>query len=173
VNLIYNPIVPDPDPMKRVFPFHFCSSRFWQILGKAINFIAYVPLIRFRYFFECFRSGSFKLNSVFQRSSSSRSFSHDMFSPGSFRAFQASSISIFSSISCNSFKSSIETMAASASPRLVNTNDSLPNATLFIIFANFFLASAAEILFNMAHHILYNLNRKKGTLSWGNSWTSP
>jgi len=76
----------------------------------------------------------------YQMPSSSRSFSQEILSPGSFRAFHASSVSNCSSSSCRSFKSYIETIAASASPRLVNTKDSLPYATLFIIFANFFLA---------------------------------
>ena len=139
MNFINNSIVTNPDPLKRIVAFHFRCSRIRQILRKAINPICDLLLIRFWNFLECFRCGSFKLNSVFQMSSSSRSFSHEIPSPGSFRAFQASSISICSSISCRSFKSSIETIAASASPRLVNTNDSLPYATLFIIFANFFL----------------------------------
>ena len=141
--------------MKRIFALHFRYSRIRRILGEAINFICDSLLIRLRYFWKCFSRRSFELNSVLQISSSSRSFSQDMFSPGSFRAFNASSISIRSSITCSSFKSSIETIAASASPRLVKTNDSFPYATLFIIFANFFLASAAEILFSMAYHLLY------------------
>ncbi len=157
MNLINNPIIPNPDPMKRIVSFHFRGSSIRQIFRKAINTIAYSPLVRFWNFFECFSCRSFELNSVFQMSSSSRSFSHEMLSPGSFRDFHASSISICSSISCKSFRSSIEIIAASASPRLVNTNASLPYATLLIIFANFFLASAADILFNMTHHLLYNL----------------
>jgi hypothetical protein len=37
--------------MKRIISFHFRSSRFRQILGKAIDSIAHSPLIRFRNFF--------------------------------------------------------------------------------------------------------------------------
>ncbi len=120
LNLINNPVIPNPDPMKRIGSFHFRSGGIRQIFRMAIDSIAYSPLIRFLDFLECFSCRFFKLNSVFQMSSSPRSFSHEMLSPGSFRAFHASSISICSSISCRSFKSSIETIAASASPRLVN-----------------------------------------------------
>jgi hypothetical protein len=129
---------PDPHSVKRVIAFRFRCVWVWEIICKAIDLINYTNSITLRYFFEIFRCEIFNFNPVAQSSSSFFNSSHGIGSPGSFLAFQASSISIRSSNSCNSLNSFIETIAAKGSPRRVRTNDSFPKATRFRIIESFF-----------------------------------
>ena len=149
MNFIYYPIIPNTNFMERVFPFHFGCYRVWELFSQAVNSLTYSFPVSLRNFLKCFCSGALDLNPIFQSSSSFFNSSQGIGCPGSFFAFHASSISILSSISCSILSSFIETRAAMGSPRRVRTKDSSPYATLFIIFENFFLASAVVILFNI------------------------
>ena len=97
--LIDDTIVPYSDLVEGVVPFHFGSSWVRQAFSQTIYSVSYFSSVGCGNLLEGFSRRSFELNAVFQRSSSLRSFSHGIFSPGSARAFHASSMSIRSSIS--------------------------------------------------------------------------
>ena len=114
--------------MKWIVPLHLSYIRVWKLFCKAVDLFAYALSIWFWDLFKRFCSRYFNLYPIFQSSSSFFSSSHGIGSPGSFLAFQASSISIWSSSSCNNLSSLIDTIAAIGSPRRVRTNDSSPHS---------------------------------------------
>ena len=92
-------------------------------VGRSSATLSIFSTIRFLSAF-----GIFDSNPVAQSSSSFFNPSQGIGSPGSFLAFQASSISIWSSSSCNSLSSLIETIAAKGSPRRVRTKGFIPKS---------------------------------------------
>jgi len=108
LNLINDAIITSADFVKRVIPFHL--SRVWirKIFSQAVNLFDNSFSVRFWNFLEYFCGRPLNRYLVAQISSSFFSSSQGIGSPGSFLAFQASSISIWFSTSCNSLSFFIE-----------------------------------------------------------------
>ncbi len=121
-------IVSSTDSVKRIIDFHFGCIRLWQVFRQAADFIGYALLISFWYFLQRFCRRPLDLNTIIQSSSSFFNSSQGVGSPGSFFAFHASSMSIWSSISCRSLSSFKETRAAIGSLLRVKTNGHIARA---------------------------------------------